>query len=525
MNIGVLQDKGRELLLQIKELPQKISQEVSTSTRLWVATRRQAASVRVARRHSRKAATERGYEFPSISGQKYEIKAQEAGQNDAISSMPNPRSVLLPPTIVSIQNELKNIYNQGIKSCQSLFEEIETKVDNLVMQFSGVTLEAQANQVRDEMSIALTFSPHAESINFHYKEFVRRHADLQRFRVQHDLAFEPIRGGKGTGSHVAFISVIYLIESFFNASLFVQVTGLLGGLTISLSSSAINIIFGYLVGRFLVPAIFFHPNWKMKLLSFVGTASFLAFIIYLNFALAVFRSLQEAAQDSFDAVNTGLAIMPFGQLDVLSFQSALVVAVGMLFATAALLDGYFSDDPFPGYGAKWRACIKERNIIQHEFKSYQKQFSQTTRIAREKTQKTFNQAQQSIYEWSKEINKVQHYFVDFEQWADKINDAFLSSWEIYVSTHENYRNENYSAPKSLIQRPAHLLDDDQTDPLYVFAGAANCYMDDDERQKKASQFENEFLKKHSQAEQDLEKTIIVLTNTLAELEVIAQCNI
>ena len=525
MNIGVLQDKLREAWAKLQDLPKKAWQQTMVNTRLWVATRRQAASLRVARRQSKKAASERGFEFPAVNAQKYEIKAQEAGQGDAISSVPNPKSVILPPAIVSIQNELKSIYNQGIKSCQALFEDIETRVDNFVMRFSGVTLEAQANQVRDEMSVALTFSPHAESINFHYKEFVRRHADLQRFRVQHDLAFEPIRGGKGTGSHVAFIAAIYLIESFFNASLFINVTGLLGGLTISLSASAINIIFGYLVGRFLVPAIFFHPNWQIKILALFGTSAFLAFIVYLNFAIAVFRSLSENAQNSFEAVNTGLAIDPFSNLSVLSFESALVVAVGMLFATAALLDGYFSDDPFPGYGAKWRACIKERNIIQHEFKEYQKQFDTATRFAREETQTTFNEAQQAIYEWSKEINKVQHYFVDFEQWADKINDAANASWEIYVSTHENYRNENYMPPKSLTTRPQNLLDDDQVDPLYVFAGAANCYMDDEERQKKAAGFEADFLKKHSQAEQDLEKTIIVLTNTLAELEVIAQCNI
>lgn len=506
-------------------MPVNLWQQMTTNLRLWVASRRQAASIRVSRRQSRRISTHRGFDFPSLKTQKYEIRAQEAGQSDAISSMPNPKSVLLPPVIVSIKNELKNVYNQGIKSCQTLFEVIEARVDNLTMKFSGVTLEAQANQTRDEMSVALTFSPLAESINFHYKEFVRRHADLQRFRVQHNLAYEPIRGGKGTSSHLIFVVTIYLVESFFNAALFTAVTGLLGGLTISLSASGINVIFGYLVGRFLVPAIFFHPNYKMRFLSFVGSMSFLAFIIYLNFAIAVFRSLQEKAQNSFEGVNTGLAIVPFSNLDVLSFESALVVAVGMLFATAALLDGYFSDDPYPGYGAKWRACIVERNIIQKTFKQYQKQFDVTTRLAREKTQATFDESQKSIYEWSKEINKIQHYFVDFEQWADKINDTSMASWEIYVSTHENYRNQGYSAPKSLISRPENLLDDDQTDPLYVFAGVANFYMDDNDRQKKIAQFESVFMKKYNQAEQDLEKTIIVLTNTLAELEVIAQCNI
>ena len=77
----------------------------------------------------------------------------------------------------------------------------------------------------------------------------------------------------------------------------------------------------------------------------------------------------------------------------------------------------------------------------------------------------------------------------------------------------------------LTTKPSLLLDDDQIDPLYVFAGAASCYMEDQERQKKAGEFEKDFLEKYLKAEDDLEKTIIVLTNTLAELEVTAQCNI
>ncbi len=525
MKFAVIRDKGRVFIHAVKHIPEKVSQKFNNTIRLWIAERRQRASIRVARRAGRRAMSERDYEFPDTQAEKYEIRAQEAGQSDAISSRPLPESTLLPPTLVSIQNELRNIYGQGVKSCQALFESIETKVDALVMRFSGVTLEASANQTRDEMSVALTFSPYAESISFHYKEFVRRHADLQRFRVQHDLVYEPIRGGHGTGSHLLFVVMLYIVEALFNASLFINVIGLLGGLTISLSSSAINVIMGYLVGRFLVSAIFFHPDMRMRFLGLFGFITFMAFIFYLNFALAVFRSLQENATNAFEQVNTGLAIMPFGQLDVLSFESALVVAVGLLFAIAALLDGYFSDDPFPGYGSKWRLCINERSIIQYEFKQYQSQFDQETREARKKTKEMFEDAQKAINEWSKEINKIQHYFVDFEQWADKINDTYISSWEIYAATHQNHRPENYSPPKMLTSKPENLLDDDQVDPLYVFAGAASCYMEDQERQKKAAEFEKDFLEKYLKAEEELEKTIIVLTNTLAELEVTAQCNI
>ena len=525
MDFAVIRQRVRDFVETCKHLPERLLQKIITTARLWISERRQRASIRVARRAARKALTERAYEFPEINTEKYDIKAQEAGQSDAISSRPHSDSTLLPPVLVGIQNDLRNVYGQGVKSCQSLFESIETKVDNLLMRFSGVTLQAQANQVRDEMSVALTFSPFAESISFHYKEFVRRHADLQRFRVQHDLVYEPIRGGHGTGKHLLFVIALYIVESFFNAFLFIDVISLLGGLTISLSSSAINVIMGYLVGRYLVSGAFFHPDFRVKLMAFFGFISFMAFILYLNFALAVFRSLQESAASSFEEVNTGLAIMPFSHLDVLSFQSALLVAVGLLFAIAALLDGYFSDDPFPGYGSKWRLCIAERSIIQYEFKQYQRQFDLETRKARKQTKELFEDAQKAINDWSKEINKVQHYFVDFEQWADKINDAYSACWEIYAATHQNHRPQNYLPPKMLATKPSLLLDDDQIDPLYVFAGAANCYMEDQERQKKAGEFEKDFLEKYLKAEDDLEKTIIVLTNTLAELEITAQCNI
>ena len=42
-----------------------------------------------------------------------------------------------------------------------------------------------------------------------------------------------------------------------------------------------------------------------------------------------------------------------------------VIGVGIIFAVLAYIDGYISDDPYPGYGDVYRAALTEKRTIEN----------------------------------------------------------------------------------------------------------------------------------------------------------------
>ena len=80
------------------------------------------------------------------------------------------------------------------------------------------------------------------------------------------------------------------------------------------------------------------------------------FISYLNWALGAYRSIHENRENIKDLIlgtadtstGSGNALFPW-TVD-LSFISFTLVFIGLGFAIASLIDGYFFGDRYPGYG-------------------------------------------------------------------------------------------------------------------------------------------------------------------------------
>ncbi len=190
-----------------------------------------------------------------------------------------------------------------------------------------------------------------------YEDF-RRAAGLQRL---------PYYGGRRSASLI--ILACALIEVILNASLLMDVNpfGLLGALMQMGLITAVNILIGWLVMGFALRCRNLVSRTQ-SLAAWLVIAFLIPIIGSFNLLVGHFRDSMQAAIDGIVTnplsmlENDALPRMISDPLGLDSFQSSLLVILGILFFGVASWKGYQWDDPYPGYGRRQRQlnAIKDK---------------------------------------------------------------------------------------------------------------------------------------------------------------------
>ena len=181
-----------------------------------------------------------------------------------------------------------------------------------------------------------------------------------KFKNNHNIN-RPAHHIYSGGIKWVFIGLIMVVfESILNGPLLSQKheLGFLGGGLTALLISIANVVFSSAIGfysRFVN-----HRKLLAKLFGLLLIIFWAGMILVFNFGIAHFRdgvvsnlTWDEAARNTIPSLLT-----PF-QLD--SIESWLLVLIGCLISFLALLKGYYSDDPYPGYGNLERELNKARS--------------------------------------------------------------------------------------------------------------------------------------------------------------------
>lgn len=439
--------------------------------------------------------------FPVIEVSDINDDIAKNARADALQDKPNKDDNNLPVSIVQARTKLKNIKSNGITVCQNELHTIEHNIDVLELESDVSSLKNTMTNQIDKMVNSLSSSVNKIKCKNHSNEFSRRKRDFETFRTEHSLNYLPERGTDqkkflNINSAVWIVIVMYIIESVFNAGLFTAELGLIGGLTISLSTSLVNVVMGFIVGRLVIPKIYLHPNLTTKISNAIMFTGFIFVICYLNLMIALYRSLKVLENQYID-VNMADAAWPFPHLSQLDFESTLVLMVGIVFAVVALLDGFFSDAAFPDYGNKYRACIKEREIAQKALSSYQKELNTHISKTQDQLKDLVSNARNSVNSWSKNINTIQRRFVDYTDWTDQLQSAESNFFPIYISNHSKNCSSTYVQPNWFKSPIDSIFNDKKMDPEYVFRDASHHFMADNERinltKTKLEQIENTYI--------------------------------
>jgi multisubunit Na+/H+ antiporter MnhB subunit len=404
---------------------------------------------------------------------------------DALQDKPNVNDNTIPLSIVQARTKLKTIKSNGIEACQNELHKIEHDIDIMEIESDIGSLKHSMIDHIDKMVNTLYSSVNKINCRNHSNEFVRRKRDFETFRTEHNLNYLPERGTNqkkflNVSTAVWIVILMYIGESIFNAGLFTAELGLIGGLTISLSTSLVNVVMGFLVGRLVISRIYLHPKLVSKIFNAILFTIFIFTICYLNLMIALYRSLK-VLENQYVDVNLADAAWPFPHLYQLDFESTLVLMVGIVFALVALLDGFFSDAAFPGYGDKYRVCVKERELAQYSLSSYQKELNKQLSSTQSELKKLVSNAKNSVNSWSKNVNIIQRRFVDYTDWTDQIKSAETIFYDIYVTNHAKNCSSSYLAPEWFKSPVDSIFKDKKLDPEYVFRDASHHFISDNER--------------------------------------------
>ena len=124
-------------------------------------------------------------------------------------------------------------------------------------------------------------------------------------------------------------------------------TGLLGGFAYAALLALLNVMVAFFFGAKLVRFVC-HRNAKWRVFGWISAISAMGVMLLIGLGIGHVRdSLTSGDVEPLRAALASLQSVPFVLKDVLSWT---LVGVTLIFGIGALLNGFFFDDPYPGYG-------------------------------------------------------------------------------------------------------------------------------------------------------------------------------
>jgi len=223
--------------------------------------------------------------------------------------------------------------------------------------------------------------------------------------------------------HVMIILIFIVVEAVINGS-FLAVGiegGLITGCLMALGISFFNVVLlGFTFGAMAVRQIN-HHRLDRKLLGALAFCAVLAIAYSSNLLVAHYRDAllgTDPDNASAAALKAWLA-NPVNPLKVNGVESLWLLALGIAFTIVGVIDGFFYEDPYPGYG---QFCI-EHARRQADYQSlFQKSFDELGDVEQKQDSHLANLAD--------EINmRLNDFLVLKARYASKPEDPDFAAWK------------------------------------------------------------------------------------------------
>jgi hypothetical protein len=174
-------------------------------------------------------------------------------------------------------------------------------------------------------------------------------ADLERFKSEHRLIRQPLYPDS-KWLHYGLLCVILGVEVVLNGTMLARGNelGFLGGGTQAFVLAAMNLTVAFAVGKWCLTQTQ-HKSRIRKSVGFVAIALYATAAVFFNLAVGHYRDA--LGDDDIDGPAAyALGTLQKSPLRLADLQSYALTCAGLTFAMIACLDGYRTDDPYPGYG-------------------------------------------------------------------------------------------------------------------------------------------------------------------------------
>jgi len=176
--------------------------------------------------------------------------------------------------------------------------------------------------------------------------------DLEKFRNDHGLS-RPVWHQQTLVSVIGTLIFILAIEGALNGHFLAKGSefGFVGGFLDAIVIAAVNVAVGFIVGWKILPWTLFRVL-PIRIVAALAFCAYLALAVYFNLGVAHYRIAM--ATDPFNASAKAFQFLLSAPLSIHDFQSWLLFGMGFIFSLTAVYEGWKTDDPYPGYGKRYR---------------------------------------------------------------------------------------------------------------------------------------------------------------------------
>jgi hypothetical protein len=263
----------------------------------------------------------------------------------------------------------------------------------------------------------------------------RKLQELASFQSTHHLSREAsYPDGAALFFRYALLVLLVAFEGVFNASFFAEglSTGLLGGFFYAVTLASINVLTAFILGKAVVRWCF-HIKPALKIMGITALVFTLGMIAFNALAIGHLRNaiLQESPSPTKDALQS-LLMNPAGLDDLMAWVLFLVT---MGFGIAAMTDGLFIEDLYPGYGDISRRSKATVEEFEEEFEGVRAELEDIKQENIEALDAEIVKANQLLIRFSQQIEDKK---AVYKSWAQKLNDSEV----VLYATLRAFRSEN-----------------------------------------------------------------------------------
>ena len=206
------------------------------------------------------------------------------------------------------------------------------------------------------------------------KEYTDEKNLLERFKSLNKIKNSPPPRPPAIKKFAALLIYI-VIESLANTYLFShgQSLGLLGGLTIAIGVSAINVFACYFIGMYFLK-YWNHVDLGKKLLGSIYWVISILALPLCHIFIAFYRqfSISSVSQENSSQITTkAFSALREMQFSILDLSSISLLMLGTAFGLMAIYKGFTEGHPYPGYERKYNKYLqfeKKLKYVERQFR-------------------------------------------------------------------------------------------------------------------------------------------------------------
>ena len=363
-----------------------------------------------------------------------ESLAKRAGRDN----LPNESAVTADATEIKFREAFKNDLIKANNKIDQSNSKLMTSIDDIRLEKELSEMKGLPNIFESQLANELD----SEIKELEYLAANKRviEDDLLRFKKENELkraAQYPVSGSLT----ISLLLLAIVIESAMNGIFFANGNdlGLLGGITIALGISLLNVIPSFFLGKIAFTQIF-HINRLRVYIGILGLIVASVFAFLLNFMVAHYREALIHSPD--DASIVAVESLKNSIVGINDAESWLLCVLGIVFFVFAFYKGIKSDDIYPGFGKKDRNLRDAETDLSHHLEDVIAKLAEFTNEYQRKVDNIHEHSVSLIRRFDTAVATMDAQNKLFASYVNHIIGAYSYVTRLYRDTNSAARSNN-----------------------------------------------------------------------------------